>query len=87
MNTPYILSKRNKSKDVTFIKDNYIKDQSRVNNKSETVYSRFISEGNSLKNCRDNLHSNLVATRMDNRQNQNQTPYRNKSINNFFPRN
>jgi len=84
MNTPYILSKRNKSKDVTFIKDNYIKEQSRLSNKSETVYSRFISEGNSLKNCRNNLHSSLMITKIENKQNQNQTPYRNKSINNFY---
>ena len=84
MSTPYILSKRNKSKDVTFIKDNYIKEQSRLSNKSETVYSRFISEGNSLKNCRNNLHSSLMITKIENKQNQNQTPYRNKSINNFY---
>ena len=84
MNTPYILSKRNKSKDITLIKDNYVKEQRRLSNKSETVYSRFISEGNSLKNVRNNLHSSLLVTKIENRQNQNQTPYRNKSINNFY---
>ena len=84
MNTPYILSKRNKSKDATFIKDNYIKEQNRPSNKSETVYSRFISEGNSLKNCRNNLHSSLMVAKMEKNQNQIQTPYRNKSINNFY---
>ena len=84
MSTPYILSKRKKSKDITFIKDNYIKDQNTIANKSETVYSRFISEGNSLKNCRNNLHSSLIVAKLENRQNMNQTPYRNKSINNFY---
>ena len=87
MNAPYILSKRNKSKDVNFIKENYNREQSNPNIKSETVYSRFISEGNFLKSGRNNFHSNLVVSKLENRSAYkffNQTPFRNKSVNNNF---
>ena len=85
MNAPKILSKRNKSKDITFIKESYNREQNKPNIKSETVYSRFISEGNTLKNGRNYFHSNLVVSKLENRPTYkffNRTPYRNKT-NNF----
>ena len=87
MNAPYILSKRNINKDVTFIKENFNREKSNPNIKSETVYSRFISEGNSLKNGRNHFHANIAVSKLENRPTYkifNQTPYRNKTVNNNF---
>jgi len=87
MNAPCILSKRNKS--IVLMSENNEKDQIRANNMSETVYSRFITEGNSLKNCRNNVaFSNLIinVSKLDNKSNKkayNQTPSRTKSSYNF----
>ena len=87
MNVPYILSKRNKGKNINLIKEKFNREQSNPNFKSETVYSKFISEGNTLKNSRNYFHSNLVVSKLENRPKHklfNQTPYRNKTVNNKF---
>ena len=87
MNAPNILSKRNKSKNINLIKENFNREKSNPNIKSETVYSRFISEGNTLKNGRNYFHPNLVVSKLENRPIYklfNQTPYRNKTVNNKF---
>ena len=89
MNAPCILSKRNITKNIVLTNDNNDKDQIKTNNMSETVYSRFITEGNSLKNCRNNVaFSNLISnvSKLDNKNNKkayNQTPCRTKSSYNF----
>jgi hypothetical protein len=87
MNAPCALSKRNKSKDNAItIENNKIEENKTINN-NETVFSRFITEGNTLKNCRNNINlpiSGLIskasnADKKDNK-NKNETPNRNKSI-------
>ena len=89
MNAPCILSKRNITKNIVLLNENNDKDQIKANNMSETVYSRFITEGNSLKNCRNNVaFSNLISnvSKLDNKNNKkayNQTPSRTKSSYNF----
>ena len=89
MNAPCILSKRNISKNIVLMNDNNNKALNKTNNMSETVYSRFITEGNSLKNCRNNeIFSNLISnvSKLDNKCNKkayNQTPNRAKSSYNF----
>ena len=87
INTPYILSKRNKSKENILINEN--KERNKTLKINETVYSRFISEGNSLKNCRNNMFiSSLIKSesKLDNNQKRKifaQTPNKNKTISNF----
>ena len=90
MNAPCALSKRNKSKDNAItIENNKIEENKTINN-NETVFSRFITEGNTLKNCRNNINlpiSGLIskasnADKKDNK-NINETPNRNKSIENI----
>ena len=89
MNAPCILSKRNLNKKIVLMNENNDKDQNKTNNMSETVYSRFITEGNSLKNCRNNeVFSSLISnvSKLDNKYQKkayNQTPSRTKSSYNF----
>ena len=89
MNAPCILSKRNKSKDISLLTESNNKEKNiKIKNKNGSVYSRFISEGNSLKNCRNNLNfSNLITdmSKLDNinLKNNIHTPNRCKTNNNF----
>ena len=89
MNAPCILSKRNISKNIVLMNENNDRDLNKTNNMSETVYSRFITEGNTLKNCRNNVaFSNLISniSKLDNKNSKkayNHTPSRTKSSYNF----
>ena len=95
MNAPCSLSKRNKSKDTSLVnKNRKIRDYNNTIIKSETVYSRFITEGNSIKNYKSNMNSSISGVlskviKLENKQNKNkitiknETPIRNKTTNNF----
>ena len=66
MNISCALSKRNRSKEICLMNDNNKNDdKNNTINKSETVFSKFITEGNNLKNNRNNINlpvSNLITT-------------------------
>ena len=91
MNGICALSKRNKSKENTIASETYKNEENNENYKKETVFSRFVTEGNTLKNCRNNINlpisgliSNAsIADKKDNKKDFNQTPVRNKSIENI----
>ena len=90
MNAPCTLSKRNKSKDNVITSENNKIEENKTINSNETVFSRFITEGNTLKNCRNNLNlpiSGLIskASNADKKDNKsiNETPNRNKNIENI----
>ena len=87
MNTPCVLSKRNKSKDIYLINENKREQNNNSFSKNETIFSKFITEGNTLKNCRNNVNipiSSLISntTNIENKEH-NETPNRTKSSNNF----
>ena len=98
MNATCSLSKRNRSKDTSLISESNKKEDNNDNNtinKNETVYSRFITEGNTLKNGRNNINLPIYgliskATKKENNQNINNNnndnysnQYLNKSSSNF----
>ena len=90
MNAPCALSKRNKSKDNLMANENNKIEENKSINNNETVFSRFVTEGNTLKNCRNYMNlpiSGLIskASNADKKddKNINETPYRNKSIENI----
>ena len=87
MNTPCMLSKRNKSRDISLINDDKKDQINNSFNKNETVFSRFVTEGNNLKNCRNNEYlpiSSLISkeTKIENKKH-NEVPNRTKSSINF----
>ena len=91
MNGPYALSKRNKSKDTSINTENNKIEENNSLNKNDTVFSRFITEGNSIKNCRNiNLpifgliSKASIYENKENKNNFNETPDKNKTMNNNF---
>ena len=91
MNATCTLSKRNKSKDTSLISENNKKeDNNKTIYKNDTVYSRFVTEGNTLKNGRNNINLpiyGLISKAANNQNNinnnNNEKQNLNKSSSNF----
>ena len=86
MNISCALSKRNRSREICLMNDNNKNDEkNNTINKSETVFSKFITEGNNLKNYRNNINLPITNLLTNGKKLENQrsieTPnrYKNKS--------
>ena len=87
MNVSCSLSKRNRSRDIYLMNDNKKEENNKTMNKNETVFSKFITEGNNLKNCRNiNLPIPNLITSGEKIEKKKfiVTPHRYKSNNKYF---